>query len=1045
MVKLKGIIFDLDGVITGTARVHSLAWKSMFDAYLKLRAERDGEPFSEFTDKDYLLYVDGRPRMQGVQTFLKSRNIDLDFGDHDDLPDKESVCGLGNTKNADFQKILKEEGPEIYDTSVAFIAELLKRKIKVGVASSSRNCKLILELAKLEHLFETRVDGDVSLELGLMGKPDPDIFTTAAANLGLLPSECVVVEDAISGVQAGAAGNFGLTLGIAREMAGEVLMAEGADLVVTDLGEISVDDLEQWFATGIEKDGWKLGYTGFKPDDEKLRETMTVVGNGYLGVRGAMETERAGEVSYPGTYMAGIFNKTPTPLHGRDIYNNDFVNCPNWLLIQFRIGTGEFVSPLSMQLLSYRHDLNMADGTLGRELVVKDQLGRITRICSSRLASMADPHLLALRFTLMSVNYSVPITLRSTIDGNIINDGVPRYRALNQNHLELVKSGKAKAGVFLHMQTTASKYQIVMAAKCKVTADNKQLEVKKSLLQDRAEIGEEFTVPGIRGVRYTLEKSVCVYTSLDLAKPKVAAVAGMEKAGTYKQLHRVHARAWKRMWDKADIIIEGDRLVQRTARLHAYHLMVTASPHNVNLDAGMPARGLTGEAYRGHIFWDEVYIQPFYDLRFPEVSKALIAYRFNRLPGAREYATEHGYKGAMYPWQTADGGEEETQEVHYNPTSDSWGPDLSRRQRHVSIAVFYNAWRYARTTDDKLFLKQQGAELMLSIAQFWDSISKLDEGKYHIDGVMGPDEFHEKLYNTDADGVRDNGYTNIMVSWLLERAMETARSLPRKELAALMKKLGLKQADFDRWDKVAHNLNVIVKDGVIEQFEGYFGLEELDWDGYRKKYGNIHRLDRILKAEGDSPDKYKLAKQADTLMTFYLLPPQQVKEILLMLGIDVGDAAAFLKKNYDYYEGRTSHGSTLSKVVHAVISSHFGDDETAWQWFMEALVSDIHDTQGGTTQEGIHTGVMAGTLDIITRYFAGVDASGDILEINPHLPAHFTKLAMPIQFKKMSYHLELTPGRLTITATGKKQAVQVKVMGKLLELIPDQSKSVKLN
>jgi beta-phosphoglucomutase family hydrolase len=1054
MAECKGMIFDLDGVVTGTARVHSLAWKAMFDNYLKLRADREGEPFAEFTDADYLTYVDGKPRMKGVQSFLESRGIRLPFGDHDDSPEMETVCGLGNTKNADFQRILKEEGPEIYATTVAFIQELKARGVRVGVASSSRNCRLILELAGLTELFETRVDGDVSLELGLSGKPDPDIFTTAAANLGLLPGECGVVEDAISGVQAGRAGNFGLTLGVARETPGEVLLANGADLVVADLGEIDADGVARWFAEGIGRDGWRFGYTGFDPANEKLRETLTSVGNGYLAVRGAFETERAGETSYPGTYMAGVFNKVPTPMHGRDIYNNDLVNCPNWLLVELRIGKGAFVSPLSMRILSYRHELNMADGTMGRELVVMDQLGRVTRIESRRLASMHDPHLLALSFTVEPVNHEEDITFRPCIDGAIINDGVARYRALNQQHLEFVDSGKAgrkaEEGVYLHVRTTASGYDIAMAQRCEVFAGGRRLEGKdmaRSRVDEGALVGEEITVPGRRGVAVTLEKVVRVQTSLDGKDPVAAAKKGLAKAGSFKQLFKPHAKAWARLWARADILVEGDRLVQRTARLHAYHLMVTASPHNAELDAGMPARGLTGEAYRGHIFWDEVYIHPFYDLRFPEVSRALLTYRHNRLEGARAYAAEHGYRGAMFPWQTADGGEEETQEVHYNPKNDSWGPDLSRRQRHVSIAVFYNAWRYARTAQDKDFLDKYGAELMLSIATFWGSIAQKDEadGKYHIDGVMGPDEFHEKLHGTDTDGVRDNAYTNILVSWLLERARELAAALPPARRAALLARAGADEAALDRWADVARNLAVHVQDGIIEQFHGYFGLEELDWDGYRAKYGDIHRLDRILKAEGDSPDKYKLAKQADTLMTFYLLTPGQVAEILGVLGIPVEDAAAFLKANYDYYEGRTSHGSTLSKVVHAVISAHFGDDETAWKWFMEALVSDIEDTQGGTTPEGIHTGVMAGTLDLLTKYFAGVDSSGDLLAVNPHLPAHFTRLAMPLVFRGVRYHLELTPGKVRLEAETGKDAVHALVRGTSVELKPGKPRTVTLN
>ena len=325
-------------------------------------------------------------------------------------------------------------------------------------------------------------------------------------------------------------------------------------------------------------------------------------------------------------------------------------------------------------------------------------------------------------------------------------------------------------------------------------------------------------------------------------------------------------------------------------------------------------------------------------------------YRYNRLDAAREYARENGYTGAMFPWQTADDGSEETQEVHYNPEAKSWGPDLSRRQRHVSIAVFVNVWRHVSWTGDHAFLREHGAELMLDIARFWGNIATFDEasGKYHIDGVMGPDEFHEKLPGSDEPGVRDNAYTNIMVVWLLEKALAVLESLPPKVAKSIRSRIGLTDEEEAKWRDMTTKLNVIVtEDGIVSQFDGYMDLPELDWDSYRQRFYSIHRMDRILKAEGDSPDNYKVAKQADTLMTWYLLEPEEVARILRKLGHEVEDPVKLLKDNYDFYEKRTSHGSTLSKVVHAVIAKYIYPSNISWDWFMEAMDSDIHDTQGG--------------------------------------------------------------------------------------------------
>ncbi len=1049
--KFKGVILDLDGVITGTARVHGLAWESMFNDYLKMAAERDDTPFVPFDrEKDYLQYIDGKPRMNGVKSFLESRGIHLPFGDYDDPPEKETICGLGNRKNRDFQEVLRVEGPDVFDSSIAFIKECKKQGIKIGVASSSRNCKLILELGKIEKYFETRVCGIVSRELNLKGKPDPDIFVTAAERLGLKPGACVVVEDAISGVQAGRNGNFGLTLGIAREIEPETLIQNGADLVVRDMAEISIAKINKWFESGIEADGWNLTYDFFDPEAEKLRETLTAVGNGYLGARGSYEGENASDVHYPGTYIAGVYNKPATMVGGKRIYNNDFVNCPNWTVVEFAIGRSDYTSPLKMNILSYKHHLNFQKGAMERTIVCKDDAGRITLVHSRRVASMADAHLCAIKFDITPLNYSDTIRIRCAIDGTVINDNVPRYRQLNSKHFAPVSQGKTRNGIYLHVRTNRSGYQIVMSARTAMYKWDKLIRPAKKITQKKGYISEILILEARENTTYSLEKLVSVYTSLDegVADPYKAGIRALSSIKSFKDVYRPSVRAWANIWKKADIQIHGDRFMQKAARLHIFHLLVAASPHNKNIDAGITARGLHGEAYRGHVFWDELYILPFYNLRFPQISKALLMYRYRRLDGARRYARENGYNGAMYPWQTADGGDEETQIVHYNPKNGTWGPDLSRRQRHVSIAVFYNVWRYVADTNDTKFLNRYGAEMMLDIARFWASIAKLNEstGKYSIAGVMGPDEFHEKLPDADVPGVKDNAYTNIMVVWLLEKAVEVIGNLSAGTLNRLKQKVGFEIDETEKWKKICKKMNVIITvEGIISQFEGYPGLKELNWDYYREKYGDIHRMDRILKGEGDTPDAYKVAKQADTLMTYYVLPPEDVARIIRQLGYSVGDPIELLQKNYEYYEQRTSHGSTLSKVVHAVISGHMAVEETAWEWFAEAMKSDIYDTQGGTTPEGIHCGVMAGSLDIITRYFAGIAFSKTIPQIDPHLPKHWKTLSMKVYHRKIWYDVELYQDKIKLTLSGSLRSPQpVRIQGKTVMLSTGKPRVVRL-
>ena len=237
--QFEAVLFDLDGVLTATAKVHAACWKKMFDAFLRQRAAEQNEPFRPFDiETDYKRYVDGKPRYDGVQSFLDSRGIELPYGDPNAPPNSHTICGLGNRKNELIHQVLASDGVEVFEGSLAFVRQLRQAGIKLAVVSSSRNCRAILAAAHLEDLFELRIDGEVAAQRHLAGKPAPDTFLEAAKELGVDPKRAVVVEDAISGVQAGRAGGFGLVIGVDRTGDAEALKQNGADLVVTDLAEL---------------------------------------------------------------------------------------------------------------------------------------------------------------------------------------------------------------------------------------------------------------------------------------------------------------------------------------------------------------------------------------------------------------------------------------------------------------------------------------------------------------------------------------------------------------------------------------------------------------------------------------------------------------------------------------------------------------------------------------------------------------------------------------------------------------------------------------
>jgi alpha,alpha-trehalase len=431
------------------------------------------------------------------------------------------------------------------------------------------------------------------------------------------------------------------------------------------------------------------------------------------------------------------------------------------------------------------------------------------------------------------------------------------------------------------------------------------------------------------------------------------------------------------------------------------------SNNTLGLDVGVPARGLHGEAYRGHIFWDELFILPFLSLRFPELAKALLLYRYRRLDQARLAAADAGFAGAMFPWQSASSGREETQTMHLNPVSGRWLPDASHLQRHVNAAIVHNTWRYYQASCDVEFLRIFGAELILEIARFWASASTYDHAldRYEINGVMGPDEYHDGYPDRNERGLDNNAYTNVMAVWCLSRAFDTLEALPEDTAQELKARLDITDDELDRWTDITCKMRVCFHDGVISQFEGYELLAELDWDAYRDREGDISRLDRILESEGDSPNRYQLAKQADVVMLFYLLSPDELTELLS--GLDYECDRDMMQRTIDYYEARTAHGSTLSRVVHSWIHARH-DREQSWHLFTAALYSDVDDVQTSTTKEGIHLGAMAGTIDLIQRCYTGIETRSDVLAFDPAIPDELGSLAFDVHYRGHLVHLEFT-------------------------------------
>ncbi|UCF09487.1 MAG: glycoside hydrolase family 65 protein [Candidatus Bipolaricaulota bacterium] len=769
---------------------------------------------------------------------------------------------------------------------------------------------------------------------------------------------------------------------------------------------------------------WLLTYRGFDPEEEPLRETLCALGNGRFVTRGASEEAAAGGPHYPATYLAGGYNRLVSRVSDRDIVNEDLVNFPDWTVLGFRFDEGAWFAPSDAALLDYEQTLDLRHGVLSRIVRLRDDAGRIVRLRSRRVVHMAEPGLAAIEYRILLEEGAGRIEIRSGLDGTVINAGVARYRELSSKHLEVLEAVACDGEMLsLHVRTVQSRLEMAQVARTRLWRDGKTLAPTPKTVSGRESVEQRWQADLAAGEEIVVEKVVAVRTSRDRAASNVLEDARLEagRAGRFAELLATHAAAWERLWRRFDIEVETDEEVafdgvplQRVLRLHAFHLLQTACENTVGLDVSVPARGLHGEAYRGHIFWDEMYILPFYILRAPEIARSLLLYRYHRLPEARAYAREEGYRGAMIPWQTGSSGREETQRIHLNPRSGTWDPDLSRRQRHVGAACAVNVWRYWQATGDRDFLERYGARMLTEIARFWASAAVRDEtsGRYDIPGVMGPDEFHEKYPGEEEEGLRSNAYTNVMAAWCLTTAARALEELSEGARGDLTRSLDLSPEEIDAWCDVAERLSLATdEEGRLLAFRGYDRLLELDWDAYREKYGNIGRLDRILKAEGDSPDRYKLSKQADLCMLFYVLDPDELRPLLDPLGVAMDAERA--RATIEYYRRRTSHGSTLSHVVFASIL-HRLDPPAAWAHFLDALASDLCDTQGGTTPEGIHAAVMAATLGIVLSDYAGVRLREGGLHITPDLPPAVRCIRFPLVYRGARLRVSVDRDRIAV-------------------------------
>jgi trehalose/maltose hydrolase-like predicted phosphorylase len=791
---------------------------------------------------------------------------------------------------------------------------------------------------------------------------------------------------------------------------------------------------------------WQMTYDEFLPKLEEQRESLCSLGNGYFCTRGAMPESEDDGVHYPGTYLAGGYNRVSFKSGDYEFEQEQLVNMPNWLSVRFKINDGDWFNINDVQLVKYELRLDLRQGLLRRTIRFIDKAGQDTTVCQRSFVHMRHAHLGGLEMTFTAHNWSGALIIRSAIDGRITNNSTQMLQDEEKKHFDYLSSTIDDDTVHLNVVTKQSRLMVSLSARNTLIKSGKIISAIENDIAEPGYVAQDMKVFVEEGASVTLEKIIALYTSRDrgISEASLSSSHAVAVAAGFDSLLSEHIESWSRLWSRFDLFVdtkESHTTSDPSFLLHlsAFHCLQTASPNTIDLDVGLPARGWSGEGYQGHVFWDALFVYPFINFRMPSISASLLKYRYRRLDSAREIAKTLGARGARFPWQSGSDGKEDTPQFDWNASKRSWSIDNSALQVHVNAAIAYDIWQYYQVTADINFMECYGAEMLLEIARFFATFAVKNEGsgRFEIRGVVGPDEFHTKYPGANAFGINNNAYTNIMAVWTLTVAQEMLLTLPADHRDQLLQKLKIEKSELLLWDSVSRLMFVpFMEDGVISQFEGYEKLEE--FPVLPNGSLDTERLTQVLQTEGGTPNQYRVCKQADVLMLFYIFSASELQELFHRLGYKF--ECTDIEKSIQYYLPKTANDSTLSRIAHAWVLSRLnrqkswkllagGDNRSgqiipetvkqqlhSWPVLLEALNSDYLDAHHDSAREGIHLGAMAGTLDIVQRCYTGIVARQDVLWLNPRLPDALNSLSLNLHYRGQALRLKITQDQMKISA-----------------------------
>jgi hypothetical glycosyl hydrolase len=737
---------------------------------------------------------------------------------------------------------------------------------------------------------------------------------------------------------------------------------------------------------------WLVSESAFNTLHQGKCEAIMSLGNGYMGIRSATEESYVGQVR--NCFVAGTFNR---------FAENEVTELPNAAdvtALDIFIDQ-ELFSLEKGEVRDYHRTLNLRTGELEREFNWINQDGKSFKFQFRRFVSFTDLHTLAAKINITPLNGEAEIKIISGINGQLTNSGVQHFQEGERRVFD-------SKFVRMTQKTTQSEITFIHHTSHLVEVPGEKVRSRFSMERRKVYMIYEFSAK--KGVTVSIEKFSNLYNTRDSDTGHLSPDELMEHglAMLKKQCHTGYLKllddsikGWAEYWSRIDIIIDSENPFDQLAiRFAQYHLLAMTPKHDNRY--GIGAKGLSGEGYKGHSFWDsEIFILPFFSFSLPEIARSLLEYRYNSLKGAREKAKENGFKGAMYPWESAwlDDGE----------VTPAWGEaDIitGEAQRiwtgfieiHISADIAYAVWQYYQTTGDEKFMKRSGYEILFETAIFWGSRLELDDedGSYHINKVIGPDEYKEHI-NNDA-------YTNYMAHWCMENAVKQYLSLKEKDhetFVRLNKKLHL-DAEMEMVQRKIENIYLPEpnEDQIIAQEDAYLQKEIIDLSKYKKQeqVGSIFKDYNI-----EQINQIQVTKQASVVMLVYLLE-EKFNE-------------AVKAANFKYYEPITLHDSSLSLSTHSVVAADVDDLDLSYELFRKASEIDLGPNMK-SSDLGVHAASLGGIWQIIACGFGGLRMIGGELRINPKLPSPVRSIRYPITWKGNPLEVTVSEGAIIIVNNG---------------------------